>query len=526
MSQAGASNTGLIPVGAVQTLEGNSGGKVGPDGTGNINTVGTGSITVVGNPGTNTLTTELTGLTNHAVLVGAGTATITKVGPTANTGAVLQNNSGADPSYSTATYPSTTTINELLYSSSNNVVGQITASDNGVLISGTTGIPSWLANSGTPGYVLTANSGAPPSWQAGGGGSGITTIDGDTGSVTGSTVTFTGASSAGSSVSFDGSSATMTFNVTDANDNTFIGSGAGNASAVSNGADNNIALGFGALPAITSGGGNTIVGFTAGDKITTGTNNLSLGNTTLFNLVTGSNNVAIGDIAGNNYTGAESSNVCINNPGVTGDSHVIRIGNQGGTPGKQNTCYVAGITGTNVNGSTVIVDNSTGQIGVNGISNNSGQPAFLAYLSASTGDVTGDGTYVFVPFDTVLFDQGSNFNTGSNYYKCPVAGLYQYNATVILDPSVAGSNTVFYVQVVVNSAYGYYLAPSAPFTATSGVSNQCYSGSVLIQNSANDEVQIQVQVAGNASKNIEIVGGAGGAGAGSKNSTFSGYLVC
>jgi len=27
------------------------------------------------------------------------------------------------------------------------------------------GVPSWLEN-GTAGYVLTANSGAPPSWQA------------------------------------------------------------------------------------------------------------------------------------------------------------------------------------------------------------------------------------------------------------------------------------------------------------------------------------------------------------------------
>lgn len=36
----------------------------------------------------------------------------------------------------------------------------------GVLISSHTNTPSWLANSGTPGYVLTANSAAPPSWQA------------------------------------------------------------------------------------------------------------------------------------------------------------------------------------------------------------------------------------------------------------------------------------------------------------------------------------------------------------------------
>ena len=60
--------------GAAETLTGNSGGAIAPVAN-NINTVGTGSITIGGSG--NTLTTQLTGLTNHAVLVGAGTATIT-----------------------------------------------------------------------------------------------------------------------------------------------------------------------------------------------------------------------------------------------------------------------------------------------------------------------------------------------------------------------------------------------------------------------------------------------------------------
>lgn len=40
----------------VETLTGNSGGAVGPDGSFNINVVGSGSLVVTGNPGTNTLT--------------------------------------------------------------------------------------------------------------------------------------------------------------------------------------------------------------------------------------------------------------------------------------------------------------------------------------------------------------------------------------------------------------------------------------------------------------------------------------
>jgi uncharacterized membrane protein YciS (DUF1049 family) len=45
------------PPGFVETLTGNTGGAVGPDGSDNINVVGDGTtITVAGNPGTNTLT--------------------------------------------------------------------------------------------------------------------------------------------------------------------------------------------------------------------------------------------------------------------------------------------------------------------------------------------------------------------------------------------------------------------------------------------------------------------------------------
>lgn len=109
---------------------------------------------------------------------------------------VLLSGDDATPEWSTATYPATTTINQLLYSSSANIIAGLATLDNGVLITGTTGIPAMLANSGTPGYVLTANSGAPPSWQAITAEGAITTIDGDSGSATpsGGVITISGGS--------------------------------------------------------------------------------------------------------------------------------------------------------------------------------------------------------------------------------------------------------------------------------------------------------------------------------------------
>lgn len=77
-------------------------------------------------------------------------------------GGLLQSGT-VSPAFTTATYPATTTINQILYSSANNtVVGLATAID-GVLTTSHTGVPGILAN-GTTGQVLTATTGATPSW--------------------------------------------------------------------------------------------------------------------------------------------------------------------------------------------------------------------------------------------------------------------------------------------------------------------------------------------------------------------------
>lgn len=57
MSQTGSySSAAPAPPGTVTALQGNTGGPVGPNGSGIINVVGTGNLTVTGNPGTFTET--------------------------------------------------------------------------------------------------------------------------------------------------------------------------------------------------------------------------------------------------------------------------------------------------------------------------------------------------------------------------------------------------------------------------------------------------------------------------------------
>jgi hypothetical protein len=82
---------------------------------------------------------------------------------TATANQLLLSGSSAAPAWSTATYPATTTINQILYSSAANTVTGLATANNGVLITSATGVPSLLA-AGTTGQVLIATTGSPASW--------------------------------------------------------------------------------------------------------------------------------------------------------------------------------------------------------------------------------------------------------------------------------------------------------------------------------------------------------------------------
>ncbi len=278
-----------------------------------LNDLGSGSITTTGSG--NTVTTQLTGLTNHSVLVGAGTTTITKVGPTSTIGQVLQSaGATADPAFSTATYPLTTTINQILFSSAANTVTGVTAANQAVLTSTTTGVPTWVPIAGNGQLIIGSVSGNPAAatLTAGSGititngsnnitiaalGSGITTINGDSGSITGSTVTIfanNATNVSGASVKFVNSGTTSTLGVSDALSNTFVGKLSG-LTTVSG--SENTALGSTALAAITSGTFNTAVGSRSQSSLQDGLGNTSVGTLTLNANVSGLDNSAFGEQA-------------------------------------------------------------------------------------------------------------------------------------------------------------------------------------------------------------------------------------
>jgi trimeric autotransporter adhesin len=134
---------------------------------------------------------------------------------------------------------------------------------------------------------------------------------------------------------------------TTAEQNTAVGTGA----LVFNDAGSNTAVGYQALNSNVNAVTNTAVGTFAGqnndssgngtadfntalggfalrDNVN-GTRNTAVGAGALEPMLGGSDNTAVGELAGANYTGTESNNICIGSgtQGTAGESNAIRIGN-------------------------------------------------------------------------------------------------------------------------------------------------------------------------------------------------------
>ncbi len=109
-----------------------------------------GNITSVGTIGSGTWQ-------GNTIAVGYGGTGATSIG--AN-GTLAQSN-GSIYTFTTATYPSTTTANRLLYSSATNTVTDLATANSATLVTDTSGVPAWTSSM-TNGQVLIGSTGATP----------------------------------------------------------------------------------------------------------------------------------------------------------------------------------------------------------------------------------------------------------------------------------------------------------------------------------------------------------------------------
>ena len=424
-------------------------------------TISLGGDLVVANGGTGRAT-----LTNHGVLVGAGTAAITQLAVGA-TNTVLLGNTAADPSFGAV--PNAALANSSITLSNGNnitVTGSPvslggTASFN---LTGTTAHAVQIGNAGgsltsiavgTTGQVLTGVSGADPVWASPATSGTVTSITAGTGiTLTPSPITSTGsiALTVPVVVSSGGTGAiTLTSN------GVLLGNGTSPVTATAAGTTGQVLTGVtGSAPTFQSPASSSIsiTGDTGGALTGTaftfagGTTGLSFGGsgstetltfagitanggtvslatdatTSTINVGTGAGakTSTFGSASSTSATTVQSGSGVLN---VTATGGALTINSGTGALGistDASATTVSFATGGAVKtvtlGSTNSTSGTTIQSGSGNIAHNAGftvdstgrnyntvQPAFQAYLSASVSNVTGDGTPYTVAFNTTDF---------------------------------------------------------------------------------------------------------------------------
>lgn len=120
----------------------------------------------------------------------------------------------------------------------------------------------------------------------------------------------------------------------------------------------NVAIGPDALYFNTAGSNNIAIGYDVLARNSTAQNNTAIGFQALSSNTSGNNNIALGYSAAGNLT-AGDNNIDIGNSGVANESGTIRIG----TPGTQQSTFIAGIYGVTIPSGAEIRIDGMGHVG-------------------------------------------------------------------------------------------------------------------------------------------------------------------
>lgn len=146
------------------------------------------------------------------------------------------------------------------------------------------------------------------------------------------------------------------------------------------------------------------------------------------------------------------------------------------------------------------------------------QPLFIAYLSGSSNNCTGDSTVFTMPFDSTVIDLNSNFNTTTHAFVAPVDGIYYFSLSWKLNQVTPLASSITAQAVVTGTSAGTYVL----VTAGSGIGDIAnaiaQTNSTYIQMTSGDSVTFQVKVSG-ITKTVDLVGGS------ASQTSISGKLV-
>jgi len=129
---------------------------------------------------------------------------------------------------------------------------------------------------------------------------------------------------------------------------------------------------------------------------------------------------------------------------------------------------------------------------------------FSVKVNANQANQTGDGTAVVVPFDTVIFDSASGFNTTTHLYTFPRTKAYQINTAIFCYSGTAADTSVI-IRALINGTTEFRLFEvNLGATQTPG-QEIVLSGGVLINATAGQTLSITCQVSG-STKTVGLAG--------------------
>lgn len=508
MSQGGPNNTSGSGSPPIETLTGNSGGAVSPDGAFNIDIVGNNAtgIDIVGTPASNLLTVAGIGASTTQIGTVELSTDAEAIALIDTTRAITPSNLAAvfaEPPAIGSTTPNDATFTQLDVDniningntiSSTDVNGNISLEPNGA---GATVIPSNNL------YVGSASPSNPYN---------IAIEDSVSGAIGESIQNTSVGASASSTLQLIVEPATADpytlFNV----------NGASNfALGIDNSDSDQLKITTGSTPSagttalnITNAGVVTLPG-AALDVPSGGTGATSL---TDHGVVVGSGTAAV------SVTAVGSAGEVLTSNGAGMDPTFQAAGVSG--PGSSTDNALArwdGTGGDTLQDSTVIVTDA-------GEMTNASQPAFLAYLATNDNNQTGNGTVFFLGDTDVgttlteVFDQNADFTPGASggaSFVAPVSGRYFLKITVLMG-EVATSTDAIPRITTSNRDYYQYIGGAGLANASNQVQ---YNLAAIADMDVTDTAQFATRLDGIGADTADVLGGA--------TQTFtnvSGYLIC
>ena len=163
-----------------------------------------------------------------------------------------------------------------------------------------------------------------------------------------------------------------------------------------------------------------------------------------------------------------------------------------------------GYTGTGTSG-YVETANSAGtlpsfQVG----SGFSASPIFLAQLSTTQDNVTGEGTSYTIVYDSIIENIGSAYNSSTGEFTAPYTGLYSFTICTTFYQIMSGNT--FGSIVLSGTGISRKLWDGNPYNVSDADGTVGTSGTTIINLTSGDTVKTVITVSNNATKNIAVYG--------------------